>query len=132
MTATVLVSGRLWRDPESKVTKAGKPYATGTIRDIAGNETFWWKLLCFSESGIEELLSLRDGDGIAASGSFKAEPFEGKDGPRVGFTIFADRVISAKKQKRERDQQRRVEEPQAPGVTAQGPIDGDLNDEVPF
>jgi single-stranded DNA-binding protein len=100
MSSSVLVSGRIWRDPERKTTKAGKAYATATIRDSFGDDTTWWKLLTFSETAAEELLSLHDGDSIAASGSFKAEIYNSRDGARISLTVFADRIISAKRAKK--------------------------------
>jgi hypothetical protein len=133
MTATVLVSGKLFRDPERKVSGAGKRYASATIKDVSGDDVIWWKLLAFDESPIDELLSLRDGDGIAASGSFRTEVYDRGAGPKVGFTLFADRLISAKRQKREGDKERRETGKPGPidGVQAQRPIDDDLNDPLP-
>jgi hypothetical protein len=127
MSATVLVSGELFRDPERKLSGAGKVYASATIKDVSGDDVIWWKLLTFSELAVDELLSLRDGDGIAASGSFRTEVYDRGAGPKVGFTLFADRLISAKRQKRERDKERR--EATKPGST-QRPLD-DLNNSLP-
>ena len=109
MSATVLISGKLWRDPERKLTKAGKPYVTATIRDGQGDDATWWRLLAFSEASCAELLCLHDGDGVAASGAFKAELYDGRDGVRISLTVLADRVISARRQKREKDKIRQAE-----------------------
>lgn len=129
MTASVLVSGRLLRNPESKTSKAGKPFATAVIKDGDGDAVTWWNLLCFSESGCEELLSLRAGDGIAASGSFKVELYEKAGAQRLSYTVFADRVISAKRQKRERAAERRVEQQPQGGYQSGSASD---DDEIPF
>jgi single-stranded DNA-binding protein len=102
MSATVLISGKLWRDPERKLTKAGKPYAIATIRDGQGDEATWWRLFAFSEASCAELLGLHDGDAVAASGNFKAEVYDGRDGARISLTVLADRVISATRQKRDK------------------------------
>ena len=130
MSATVLVSGKLFRDPQSKTSGSGKVYCTATIKVGQGDDAQWWRLVTFSDSAIEELLALRDGDGIAASGSFKAEVYEAREGMRVSLSILADRVISAKRQKRERDKERLAEQRQGPidSVGAQRPFD----DEVPL
>jgi hypothetical protein len=109
MTARALISGRIWRDPERKVSSAGKPFVSASVRVGNGDAAVWWKVLAFNEAAIEELLALRDGDAISASGEFRAEIFDGRDGPRVGFTLFADRVISAKRPKRERPQESKAE-----------------------
>ena len=109
MSATVLISGKLWRDPERKLTKAGKPYVTATIRDGQGDDATWWRLFAFWEAGCAELLGLHDGDGVAASGTFKAELYDGRDGVRISLTVLADRVISARRQKHEKDKTRQIE-----------------------
>ena len=110
MSASVLVSGKLWREPERKLTKAGKPYASATIRDGQGDDATWWRLLAFSEAGCAELLGLHDGDGLAVGGAFKAELYDGRDGARISLTVVADRVISAKRQQRERAKEHRAEQ----------------------
>jgi hypothetical protein len=133
MSARALVSGRLWRDPERRASGAGKSFGSAFIRVGSGDDKKWWKLLVFIETVIEEMLSLKDGDALAATGEFKAEVFDGRNGPRISFTLFADRVISPKRKKRERDKDRRSEPRPAPinSTDAQRPIDRDLNDEVP-
>src|SRR6516165_3764917 len=125
MSATVLVSGKLFRDPQSKTSGSGKVYCTATIKAGHGDDAQWWRLVTFSDSAIEELLALRDGDGIAASGSLKAELFEGRESMRVSLSLLAERVISAKRQKRERDKERQAEQRQGPidSVGAQRPFD---------
>jgi single-stranded DNA-binding protein len=101
MSATALISGKLFRTPEHRTSKTGKPFVTATIREGNGDAVTWWKVLCFSESGCEELKRLDDGDSVAVSGDFKVETFDKGGEIRLSHTIFADRVISARKQKRE-------------------------------
>jgi hypothetical protein len=127
MSARALISGRIWRDPERRVSGAGKPFASASVRVGSGDVAAWWKLLCFSEAAIEEVTSLHDGDAVSASGEFKAEVYDKGDGPRVGFTLFADRIISARKAKREK----------ARAATRRAPIDGaqsqrPFDDELPM
>ena len=102
MTVTVLISGKLFRDPETKTSSRGKPYTTATIRVGQGDDVAWWRVLAFLKEAGDELLSLRGGDGVAVSGTFKAEVYVGSGDPRVNLTVIADRVISAKAQKREK------------------------------
>jgi single-stranded DNA-binding protein len=129
MTARALISGRIWRDPERKVSGAGKRFANATLRVGNGDDTTWWKLLAFNETAIEELLSLKDGDAVSATGEFKVELYDKGGSTRIGFTIFADRVLSAKRQKREKAQERRTEPHQSPiSAEAQRPF----VDEVPL
>ena len=103
MTATVLVSGKLFKDPEAKTSRGGNRYAMATLRDGQGDDVVWWKVFAFADDARDELLELRAGDGVSVSGSFKAEVYAGTGTPRVSLSVIADRLISAKRRKRERD-----------------------------
>ena len=50
MSATALISGKLFREPEAKVSRAGKYYASATVRVGDGEGATWWKVLSFSEN----------------------------------------------------------------------------------
>jgi hypothetical protein len=50
MSAYVLISGQLFRAPEQRTSKAGKPFVTATIRAKDGDDAQWWKVLAFSET----------------------------------------------------------------------------------
>ena len=102
MSASALISGRLQRDPERKVAKSGKPFVTAVLREGDGEAVNWWNVLTFSESAADELMALKAGDALAVSGSFRTEIYNSKGGEqRISFTLFADRIITAKRQKRE-------------------------------
>jgi hypothetical protein len=58
MTAHVLISGTLFRKPEQRTSKAGKPFVTATIRAKDGDASQWWKVLAFPESVQAELMRL--------------------------------------------------------------------------
>ena len=105
MSATVLISGKIQRDPERKVSKGGKPFVTATLREGDGEAVSWWNVLAFADNAIEELSRLKAGDALAASGSFKAELYEKNGAQRISYTVFADRIISARRQKREPSRQ---------------------------
>ncbi|THD45212.1 MAG: single-stranded DNA-binding protein [Bradyrhizobium sp.] len=127
MSATALISGRLWKVPERKLSKAGAQYVVATIREGAGDRVTWWKILCFSESGCDELLRLDDGDGVAASGAFEVDTYEKNGEVRLNYTLVAERVISARRQKRE-------SKAAAMGASGLPTPDGaaPLDDEIPF
>jgi hypothetical protein len=91
MTAYVLVSGVLFRNPVEKISKAGRPFTTCTIKagsDDSGGGDFW-SVLSFSESSQLELLRLEIGDAVAVRGKMKIEIFEA----RISRTIFADAAL---------------------------------------
>jgi hypothetical protein len=107
VTASALVSGRIYRDPERKVSKAGKPFAVAKLREGAGDSAVWWSVAAFSEEACEELLRLKDGDAAAVSGPFTVTTYERKGEIRLNHSIIADRVISARRaKKREREDDR--------------------------
>lgn len=98
MTASVLVTGNLFRDPERKVSKLGNEYASATIAEGNGEGRRWWKILAFNDAAVE-LLRLRDGDAVSAQGSFDVSTYE-KDGEtRIGFSLKADRILSLRQPK---------------------------------
>ena len=102
MTAHVLVCGQLFREPEQRTSKAGKPFVIATIRAKDGEAAQWWKVLAFAETVRAELLRLDDGDAISAQGSLKAEPYE-KDGEhRVSLSMVADQVLALRQPPKER------------------------------
>jgi single-stranded DNA-binding protein len=98
-----LVSGQLFRAPEQRTSKAGKPFVTATIRAKDGEASQWWRVTAFSESAQAELMRLGEGDSCSVQGSFKAElyPPEGTP-PKVSLSIVADHVLALRQPPRER------------------------------
>ncbi|WP_292532291.1 single-stranded DNA-binding protein [Methylocystis sp.] len=136
MTVHALITGTLFRAPEQRISKAGKPFWSATIRVKDGDVTQWWKLLIFSESTGAELMRLGDGDAVSAQGVFKAEPYD-KDGEtRVGFTLFAESVLPLKPAPRERKP--KAEKPRESWAAPdrmrddRPRVDADLDDQIPF
>ena len=129
MTAFILISGTLFRAPEERISKSGKPFWSAIVRVKDGDTAAWWKILCFSEAGGAELMRLGDGDALSAQGAFKAEPYEKNGETRVGLTFFVDHILPLKpapkerKSKADKPAQRRDDWPR---------VDDDLNDQVPF
>ncbi|MGO9773885.1 MAG: single-stranded DNA-binding protein [Roseiarcus sp.] len=94
MSVHVLVSGALYHAPESRTSKAGKPFVTATIRAKDGDTTQWWKVLAFSESAGAELLRLGDGDAVSVQGVLRVETYCDKDGEtKISLTCIADAVL---------------------------------------
>jgi single-stranded DNA-binding protein len=101
MTAHVPVTGTLFRPPEQRTSKAGKPFVTATVRAKdgdpsagSGQASQWWKVLAFSESVQAELVRLADGDAVSLQGALKAELYD-KDGEkRLSLAIVADNVLA--------------------------------------
>ena len=100
MTAFALVTGPLFRAPEQRVSKAGKPYVTATIRAKDGDSSQFWRVTAFSESAQAELMRLGDGDSCCVQGAFKAELYQPEGGdPKVSLSIIADYVLALRQPK---------------------------------
>lgn len=94
MTTFALVSGSLFRAPESKTSKNGKPYAVCTIKTRADdNRSEFWRVTVFSETAIDALMALGEGDALSVQGALKCELYqpEGKE-PRISMSVIADTV----------------------------------------
>jgi len=105
MTAFALVCGALFRAPEHKTAKSGKPFVSATIKVVASadNSADFWSVLAFNESAQAELMRLGEGDKVTIQGTFKFEPYTAKDGQtRIGRTLFADHVLALRQPRRER------------------------------
>jgi single-stranded DNA-binding protein len=103
MTAFAIVTGSLFRAPEQRTSKAGKPFVTATIRAKEGEASQWWKVVTFSETSQAELMRLGDGDAVCVQGAFKAELYQPEGGePRISLSIVADRVLALRQPPKER------------------------------
>jgi hypothetical protein len=91
MSARAIVSGVLFKAPIEKASKAGKPFATFTIRENLNGATRWWQAIAFSESAIEALKELTVGDPIA-----EIYAPAGSES-RISWRITADAVLTARK-----------------------------------
>jgi single-stranded DNA-binding protein len=106
MTSFALISGSLFKAPERKVSKNGNAFATATIKMRADdNKSEFWRLVTFSETAVEELMRLGEGDNLSAQGQMKAELYqpEGKE-PRVSLSIIADTVQPLRAQRKRQQQ----------------------------
>lgn len=94
MTSFALITGALFRAPEQKLSKGGKPYAVATIKTRADdNRSDFWRAIVFSETAIETLMTLSEGEAPSVQGAMKAELYtpEGKES-RVSLSVVADTV----------------------------------------
>jgi single-stranded DNA-binding protein len=149
MTAHVLISGTLFRAPERKVSRAGKPYVSATLKVRDGDAAQFWRVTVFSESASEELMRLSDGDSVSCQGAMKAELYRPDDGePRLSLSLVADHVLALRQPPRKREQ-RSADGPAPPTARSSSarriaghrspyephgahPTDTDLNDDIPF
>jgi single-stranded DNA-binding protein len=130
MSVFVLVSGSLFKNPELKTSRAGKTYATASIRtsSVDNSAADFWNLLIFSETVAAELMRLTEGDKLAVQGSVKLELYNGK----ISRTVFVDHILPLRAPPREKKPKPAKPVPtpqdQAEQSTAAAPFD----DEIPF
>lgn len=126
MTAYALVSGVIFRAPQQKTAKSGKPFTTCTVKagaDDGGGD--FWSVLCFSESAQLELLRLEAGDAVSVRGKMKLEIYEGK----ISRSIFADAALGLRPAPRTKAKAAKAPTTQETTTTATDP---GLDDEIPF
>jgi single-stranded DNA-binding protein len=129
MSVQVLVSGALFKAPQQRISKAGKPFVTATIRANNGEVTQWWKVIAFSDSARAELMRLSDGDGLSVQGCMKTETYTLKDSfePRLSFSVTADHVLPLRQPRRKPVQSSAKRQPSAKPQRAPA-----LDDVIPF
>ena len=98
MSARAIVSGALHKAAEERTSKAGKQFATLTLRENFNGSTRWWRVVAFDEASIAAALSMKVGEPIAVSGEINAELWTPEDGsePRLSWKITADAVLTAR------------------------------------
>jgi single-stranded DNA-binding protein len=94
MSSYALVTGTLFRAPEQRCSKAGKPFVTATIKAKAGETAQWWKVLAFSETAQAELMRLTDGDALSVQGELKANTYEKDRATKLSLSIIANHVLA--------------------------------------
>jgi single-stranded DNA-binding protein len=93
MTARVVVSGRLLREPESRALKFGRAFATATTATLQandGDQAQCWEILAFSEPARSELRGLREGDALSVQGALRTETNNAKE---VSSGVIAEYVL---------------------------------------
>jgi single-stranded DNA-binding protein len=126
VTVFALVNGSLFRDPETKISKAGKPYVIATIVSKEGGESTFVNLVAFSDSAKEAILALGEGDALSAQGKTTIGVYEKNGEHRPSLSIVADRVLALRQPPRERKTKTPGETPTyRGGATA-------FDDSIPF
>jgi hypothetical protein len=129
MTVSVLISGALFRTPESKTSSSGKTYLRAALKVQSGTDTNaidFWNLLIFDKAASAEIAEAVDGDRLAVAGSLKLDLYQGK----ISRTVFVDRVLTLRRKRKEK---LRVSNAVAP-VSSSGIGDSTppFNDEIGF
>jgi single-stranded DNA-binding protein len=140
MSAHVIINGAIFRSPEQKISKSGKPFVVATIRAKDGETAQWWKVLTFSESAQAELLRLSDGDAVSAQGALRVETYERDGATKVSLTVMADQVLALRQSPKPRAKKESAPARQPRGAFGNSAqrariscaTDPALDDDVPF
>ena len=96
MSAYALASGRIWGEILTKPTKNGGQVTFFKIKVTNGNATEFWSISTFSDTVLEELSGLRDGDSVSVVGALTTELFDWRGEKRVSHKLLADRALALK------------------------------------
>jgi single-stranded DNA-binding protein len=92
-----LITGKMFRNAEVKISKSGKEYGTITLQTTDKGASVFWRVTAFSENVISEFKHLKNGDALSIQGALDLSVFE-KDGQwQIGRSLRADRVLSLRK-----------------------------------
>jgi len=95
MTALhVLITGELWKNPDTRTAKNGKPYGTALIRAGTPTEGLWCHVIAFDQAPQTELSRLRAGDIVTVQGSAKISLYEKNSKHRAGLDVTAAHVLA--------------------------------------
>jgi single-stranded DNA-binding protein len=102
-------TGRLGKPPERRLTKAGKPWLSLSLKVAQGNDEPEWVSVSVFGVLVDELPDdLEKGETIRVSGKLTLRRWQGQDGPRSGLQVNAkiidalDREVSDRKPARQR------------------------------
>jgi len=121
-----LIAGKVFGQPKTMTSKAGKPFATAKVRAAAGEgEALFVNVIAFDAGAVAALLALGDGDSVALAGSLTPKVWTDREGnTRPAVDLVAHQVLTAYHVTRKR------KAVQPPGQTHRPPpeFDDDLSD----
>jgi single-stranded DNA-binding protein len=91
-----LIAGKLYGQPKTMTSKAGKPFATAKVRAAAGEgEALFVNVIAFDADTVAALLALGDGDSVALAGSLTPKVWTDRDGNhRPAVDLVAHQVLT--------------------------------------
>lgn len=95
--ATVLVSGTLFRAPETTTLKNGELCVTAIVESREskhGNRTRFWHIAAVSETAQSALMYLSHGDTVIVQGTVKAAIHERNGEIALSFGVIAERILN--------------------------------------
>ncbi len=87
MTAFAIVTGVLFKTPEQRTSKTGKPFVTAIIRVRDGEAPVWWKIVAFAEDVRTELARLDEGELLLRARRFQGRIVQTRKRRGAGFPL---------------------------------------------
>lgn len=92
---TIVITGRLGRDPEISATKGGNTVCRLSVCDDRGKDTkpIWWRVSVFGKQAEACAAYLAKGRMVCVSGTASIGEYTGKDGQvKTSMDVMSDRV----------------------------------------
>jgi len=97
MSASLLLMGTLPRAAEAKTSKAGKAYASASVKVANGSELEFWNVLAFADEVREALLACSAGERVSLQGMPRFEPSTNGEGElKIRKSLFVDAILTAR------------------------------------
>ena len=97
MAIDALISGRIHKPPQSRLSANGKRFCTTVLRATGrdGNGIFV-SVIAFSQTAFDALLALDEGDSVALAGELTPKIYTPRDGsePRPSLDLVAHKVLT--------------------------------------
>jgi single-stranded DNA-binding protein len=127
MTAHALIIGTLFRAPEQRTAKSGKPFVAATSKVKDGEATQWWKVLAFSETAQAELMRLAADNTISVQGPLRVETYQSEGGEmKLSLSVIANSILAL------RQPAKKEKQPQDDKASKAAPRDVAFDDAIPF
>ena len=128
-----LVGGKLNGAAKEHLSKTGKRFATAKLRTpLADGDSIFVSVIAFSETVVDGLMALSDGDSVALSGALTPKVWQPANGEaRPAIDLVAHALVTAYHVQRKRQQVQAKREPpaHAAGMSAMAPLPGDFPDD---
>lgn len=92
---TLIVSGRLVKEPQTKTTRAGNVFAVAMLATGSGDEATFVNLAAFDESLVGRLLACHKGEELAVSGPCKIGTYQTAEAVRASVQLTVTRILGA-------------------------------------
>lgn len=97
--ASIVIVGRLGRDPETKMTQTGKELVTASVAVGKDDKTVWYRINAWEKTG-QWLKEASKGDMIFAQGSLELKPYQKRTGDAAIDATLTAQVIRLMKSQR--------------------------------